>query len=364
MLDQASSLTRSGVDVQVVTPNSTSSTQSTNFLVNVTRYRYLPRQLEKLQTLSLEAAFRYSLEWPFYMAGAVFKIIRMQIDILHVHWALPFGLAGTLAQTVDRTPMVITCHGNDVNIPWLRPRYRPLLKMALKAAQAIICVSQHLKEKLVRMGIADERIHTIPIGIDTGQFNPSRVPHGSRLKAFSDKRIVGFLGSLLPNKRVNDLIRAASIISSNQRDVAFAVGGEGPEQSNLRGLVASLDESNVQLLGRINRSEVPGFLKELDVFVLPSMTEGLSIALQEAMAMGCIPVVSNSIECSDLLEHGTNGFYYESGSPEDLAAKVQMALDASEAMGQNARKTIVEKFDLEKNTRRLLDLYCHMHKEH
>ena len=73
--------------------------------------------------------------------------------------------------------------------------------------------------------------------------------------------------------------------------------------------------------------------------------------------MGSIPVVSDSIECHELIEHEHNGFYYKSGSPRDLAKKIGLALDRIDEIRPRVREVIVDRFDLKENTKMLLSLY-------
>lgn len=355
--DQVSCLTSLGVNVKVVTPSSAGASDASFLPFPVVRYRYLPRELERMQDFSLAASHRAFIEWPFYLAGATRSTITQKSDILHAHWAIPFGLVGSLVRLVHRRPMVVTCHGNDVTIPWLRPKYRFALRASLKSAEAVICVAQHLRRKLLKMGLQGNRILNIPIGIDTSVFDPSAVS-SERFPAIPyDKKIVGTLASLLPNKRIHDLVHALPLVTSKRDNTFFAVGGEGPEMKHLVEMVSSSDRSEIVFLGRIARRMVPNFLRRLDVFVLPSATEGLSISLQEAMAMGSIPVVSDSIECHELIEHEHNGFYYKSGSPHDLAKKIVLALDRIDEVRPRVREVIVERFDLKENTKILLRLY-------
>ena len=355
--DQVSCLTSLGADMKVVTPSCASATDASFLPFPVVRYRYLPRKLERMQDFSLAVSHRAFLEWPFYLAGAALSTMTLKSDILHVHWAIPFGWVGSLARLVHKRPMVVTCHGNDVTIPWSRPKHRSSLRASLKSAEAVICVAQHLRRKLLKMGFQANRILNIPIGIDTSVFDPSSVS-SERFPAIPhDKKIVGTLASLLPNKRIRDLVGALPLVASMRDNTFFAVGGEGPEMKHLVEMVSSGDRSKIVFLGRIARSMVPNFLRRLDIFVLPSATEGLSISLQEAMAMGSIPVVSDSIECHELIEHEYNGFYYKSGSPRDLAKKIGLALDRIDEIRPRVREVIVDRFDLKENTKTLLSLY-------
>jgi len=93
-----------------------------------------------------------------------------------------------------------------------------------------------------------------------------------------------------------------------------------------------------------------------DVFVLSSAREGLSVSLQEAMAVGCVPVVVNGLGCPEIVRDSGNGYLYRSGDVGDLKEKILRA--ASDlTLGLKARETIEERFDIGKNARRYVELY-------
>lgn len=355
--DQMRSLVSHGIKVKVITPSSRQTKITSNSMYEEIRYRYLPKQIEILPDLSLEASFKVSPEFVFYLLGAMKKIFTEEIGLLHCHWAIPLGIVASRVASFKGIPFVVTCHGNDVNIPWRKPRYRGLLKTTLNRAAAIITVTKHLTHKLVKMGIDEDRIYEIPIGVDVAAFNPDHVePNGFGVFNQS-KRVIGMLGSLLPNKRVDDFVMAAGIVAKRYPDVIFSVAGSGPQEADLRKLVSKNSLDNFHFLGRINRADVPSYLKNLDVFVLSSESEGLSISLQEAMAMECAPVVSDSVTCPELIKDEKNGLFYKFGNVSDLADKMCEALRDSKKLGSNARRTVVGNFNLETNSKRLIEVY-------
>jgi len=130
--DQMRSLVSHGIKVKVIAPSSRQTKITPNSAYEEIRYRYLPKGIQLLPDLSLEAAFKISPEFVFYLLGAMKKIFTEDIDILHTHWAIPLGVIASRMSSVKGVPFIVTCHGNDVNIPWRKPKYRGLLKTTLK----------------------------------------------------------------------------------------------------------------------------------------------------------------------------------------------------------------------------------------
>lgn len=355
--DQMRSLVSHGIKIKVITPSSRLTIITPISVYEEIRYRYLPKHIQSLPDLSLDASFKVSPEIVFYLMGAMKKICTEEISLLHSHWAIPLGIVASTMASFKGIPLVVTCHGSDVNIPWRKPRYRGLLKITLKRASAIISVTKHLTHKLIKMGIDENKIYEIPIGIDVASFNPDHIePNGFGVFNPSTK-VIGMLGSLLPNKRVDDFVKAAGIVAKKHPEVVFSVAGVGPEEAALRKLVLNNNLDNFHFLGRINRADVPSYLKNLDVFVLSSESEGLSISLQEAMAMECAPVVSDSVTCPELIKDEKNGLLFKFGNVSDLADKIGEALQDSKKLGSNARRSIIKNFNLDTNSKRLIEIY-------
>jgi glycosyltransferase involved in cell wall biosynthesis len=191
--------------------------------------------------------------------------------------------------------------------------------------------------------------------VDTKRFRPptDRAPLKEKQGIPGDLIVVGTLGRLVPEKRVEDLIRASAAVS-DEIDVHFLVGGDGPSRPRLEGLARELGVENISFLGVVD--DPAGFHQTCDVFVLSSVREGLSVSLQEAMAAGCVPVAVNDLGCPEIVTNGENGYLYRPGNMGDLKAKILRA--ASDlTLGLKARETIEERFDIGKNARRYVELY-------
>ncbi|NHJ25049.1 MAG: glycosyltransferase family 4 protein [Candidatus Lokiarchaeota archaeon] len=362
LVDQLKYLKEYGLELEIITPR---SYYDRIYEINgfpIKRFPYLPRKLERITLRTIESSIRISPEWIFYLGAATKEILRKRPNIIHSHWILPFGFVSSLKKTIEpKIPFVITSHGQDINIPWKNPWYRGPLNIAFKKADKIIFVANHLKEKAIKLGLDEKKAELIHLGIDVNYFNPDRTfdksNHLSQIskKIPSQVPVIGTLSSLIPRKNVQDLLKAVKRIH-DQIDCYIIIGGEGEEKQVLEEFCQKNNLKNVYFPGKIRRADVPLFLSLFDVFVLSSEGEGLATALQEAMAMKNVPVVSDSTQCDELITHEKNGLIYRHNDIQSLEEQILKAINNKD-IGEKARQTIKEDFNVEKTTKKLLRLY-------
>ncbi len=352
--DLCCELAGNGVELKVLAPR-TRTFRAQSFEFDVERFPFLPsRKMELISERTMKGApMKHLAQLPPYLLSAYINMIAEEADILHVHLAIPLGFIAALSP--KDTPLVLTCHGSDCTLPLTNPIYRPFARHALKRAEKVITVSDFIQKIAVDLGAPPEKVETIYLGVDTKRFRPptDRIPLKEKLGIPKDLLVVGTLGRLIPEKRVEDLIRTAVSVS-DEIDAHFLVGGEGPSRPRLEGLARGLGLKNFSFLGVVD--DPAEFHQMCDVFVLPSEREGLSVSLQEAMASGCVPVAVNGLGCPEIIRDGLNGYLYRPGDVVDLKAKILLA--ASDlTLGLKARETIVERFNIRKNARRYVKLY-------
>ncbi|UCH57611.1 MAG: glycosyltransferase family 4 protein, partial [Candidatus Bathyarchaeota archaeon] len=163
--------------------------------------------------------------------------------------------------------------------------------------------------------------------------------------------VIGALGRLVRDKRIDDLIGVSGLISK-KIDATFLIGGDGPHRPRLQELAEGAE--NIRFVGEVRDPAL--FHRLCDVYVLASVGEGLSTSLQEAMAMGCVPVAVRGFGCPELVEDGVNGYMFRVGHRREMAEKVLEAVGHPE-LGLNARETIRRSFDLGGNARRYIEIY-------
>jgi len=350
--DLCCKLYEKGVNLKVLAPRS-KSYEPFKADFEVERFPFLPLQRwEILSEMTMKGApISHLTQLPPYLASAYLHLVAESASIVHAHLAIPMGLLATLRP--GRTPLVVTCHGSDCTLPYTNPFFRPFVRHTLTKADRVVAVSDFIGRVAVQLGAPPWKVETIYIGVDTSKFKPSEdgpslreefgIPEGHA--------VIGTLGRLVPEKRVENIIRAAPRVL-REIDATFLIGGDGPRRGYLEEL-AGKNES-IRFLGEVWDAAL--FHRLCDVFVMASVREGLSVSLQEAMATGCIPVAVNGFGCPELVDDGFNGFLFEPGDVRGLSEKILKAVDSPE-LGSKARETIRKSFDLDQNAMKYIELY-------
>ena len=168
-----------------------------------------------------------------------------------------------------------------------------------------------------------------------------------------DKRnnIVGYIGALTEGKGVLNFVKAIPEIIKEREDIEFLIGGNGHLMQHIQKYLQEHDlNSKVKLVGWIPHTEIPDYLNELKLFVLPSYTEGLPNIMLEAMACGTPVLVTPVGAIPDVIRNEETGFMIKDNSPECVAKSVLMALECSnlEEIAKNARVIVEREFTYEK----------------
>lgn len=198
------------------------------------------------------------------------------------------------------------------------PRLQRLLVAVIRRATRVVTMGSLGRGELIAHGVSPDRIAEIPPAIDTDRFRPA---------SGGDPRYdILTVGALLENKRTADLVRAAALLRSHHPALRVAVVGAGPLEHNLRRLADDLGVGDVvDFLGF--RDDVAVLYADAKVFALPSASEGLSIAMLEAMATGLPVVVTDVGELGGFVRDGETGRLFEPGDVEGLAAQLGALLD-------------------------------------
>ncbi len=162
----------------------------------------------------------------------------------------------------------------------------PIFKKIFAKADKIHAISNYLAEWARDMGYRGV-VEVIPNGVDTNKFENREL----RIKN-EGKTILITTSRLVKKNGVEDIIKAMSLLS---KDISFQVLGSGPLDNRLRGVARSLGlENRVQFVGFVNQAEIPKFLHRADIFIRPSLTEGMGNSFIEAMAAG-LPVIATPV---------------------------------------------------------------------
>ena len=242
-------------------------------------------------------------------------------DWILAHFTLPGGEVARRWAGRFGIPYAVVLHGADVpdsqkgRFGAVYPLIKPLVRRVWRQAARVIAVSDGLRELALRTW-PEGRIEVVPNGVDIERFRPAEMPtvrDGGTLVVVAVARLVEIKG-------LQHLIAALARIPADMRSqIRLRLCGTGPYEGELRRQVreAGLDEQ-VEFAGLIAYDEIPRQLRQSDVFVLPSLQEGLPLSLLEAMASG-LPVVATAVGgIPGVVKDGVNGLLVPAAAPAAL----------------------------------------------
>ncbi len=292
--------------------------------------------------------------------GLVWRLAQLfrqtRTDVVHTRNAEAF-FYGFLGAKIAAVPAVIHSeHGRNFND---RPLRLWVQRMFSKRTDAIFSVSEALKQELVaRLGIPAGRLEMIHNGVDASHFVPgNRTRDRATWGVAPGDVVVGSVGRLVTVKNFPLLLRAVSSLSTDR--IVVVLIGDGPERPALEAIARELGiAARVRFLG--HREDVAELLPAMDIFVLPSVSEGISNTLLEAMAAGVAVVASNVGGNPEVVRDRVDGLLFESGDEAGLRDKLQkMFADAvlRASLGRAARERMLSEFSMEAMIARYEQLY-------
>lgn len=316
-------------------------------------------EIEKLgiEVLSLK---RMSKRIDFRIVSDLRKIIRQRdIHLVHSH-LYHANMYGRIAAFLSGIRSVITEH--NVYLKKYKLHRRFVNWLLAKRTGRIIAVSEMVRNYVIaRDWIGSGEVEVIHNGIDLSRFSSrlGRADAREKLGIPADCFLLGIVGRLSEQKGHIYLVRAMPSLKERIPEIKLLVIGPGALETSLKKEAASLGlGESVLFLG--SRRDIPDLLAALDVFVMPSLWEGLPIALLEAMSFSLPVVVSEVGGVAEIVVNGKNGFLVP---PRDGAALFRTISglynrrDLRTVLGENARKTVAEKFNAVTMTRRLEAVY-------
>ena len=280
------------------------------------------------------------------------------IEVLHVHYAIPHAYAGYMAKKMllaegISIPMVTTLHGTDITLVGNHPFYKPAVTFSINKSDVVTSVSESLKEDTNRLFDITTEIDVVPNFIDIEKYTNPFTDCQRDLMAEKDEFIVTHISNLRPVKRVTDVIEIFARIQEHVPAKLIMVG-EGSEKAACEALCRQKGiENKVKFLG--NSSEIDKILCFSDLFLLPSEKESFGLAALEAMASGVPVISSNTGGLPEVNKHGVSGFLSNVGAVDDMAANALSILSSTSELQKfkrNAKET-ARKFD----TKNIVPMY-------
>ncbi len=319
----------------------------------------------KRRSIILFPLFVYDL---FFLFKRLVNIVKKkQVDILHAH--LPdSSLIAIVIGWLTNTPVVLTVH-NNFSLPSkrkapLRDAVRTFVtNTVFGRADYIIAVGNDIRDSLLKSLGNKVAIKTVHNGIDYLRYaNPAKLdPFQFRqsLGVSNIARLVSMVGRLEKQKGHIYLIDAVAQLKEKYPDVVVLLVGDGELKAQLVEQVQRQKVAgNILFLG--NRDDIPAILGISDVFVLPSIYEGVPLVLLEAMAAALPVVATNIAGTRELIESGVDGVLVEAESPEDIARAIDNVLsdvEQSRKMSVLAQTKVRERFTLQQMVSGTEDVY-------
>lgn len=287
---------------------------------------------------------------------------KEKISLVHLHGAKA-GLIGRVALLGMEIPVVYTAH-NDIiagNQKSVKEKTLARLETILSYRTArIITVSRAVAIGFLGRGIPPEKISVVYNGLDFSPFRHSENA-GPKGPTGSLEKIVGTVCRLIPQKGLDDLLTAAPPILKDHPEVRFWVIGDGPYRTALEQKAADLNIGD-KIIFWGEREDIPRLLGRFSLFVLPSWSEGFSIALLEAQAAG-LPVIATQVGgTAEAVVDGS--ILVPPHNPAALAQAVQILLDSPERrldLGRRGQKWVAENFLVNKMVSETLAIYQQVH---
>lgn len=278
---------------------------------------------------------------------------QFKIDILHIH-SSKAGLVGRLAAIVARTPAVVFTVHNFILYDYMSKTKKKIFAtveaLLARCTDQIIAVSRALAKGLVEdEGIPDDKIAAIYNGIDLEPFD-APIHKAKVLEALGldpQKPVVGTVARLAPQKGIKYLLAAAQIVQAQLPQVQFLIVGDGPLLSELQSQQAKLGLTGVVFAGYLD--DIAPVMKALDIFVLPSVTEGLGLTILEAMAAEK-PVIATAVGGIPEVVTEETGILVPAADVAELGrALIRLLQDAGlqADMGAQGKQRVREQFSLD-----------------
>ena len=326
--------------------------------VQVCRYAYLPAKWQRLAydggiLPKLRANPALALQVPFLCLAMLVHAIHItrakRIDLIHAHWIVPQGFVALLVKALSlrSVRVVTTSHGADL-YGLGGPLWRHLKRWVLRRADRVTVVSEAMKT-LCGEGLGIRRPITVAsMGIDCRHTFVPRVE-------FAARRGVIYVGRLVEKKGVRDLIEAFAVLLRMHPEEHLTIVGDGPEKPALMALTEERGiGGQVVFVGAVAAAEVAKCLNQAKVAVMPSVVaqggdqEGLGLVAGEALATGCITIVSDLYAIRDL--HDEPQLQYPAGDIEQLADRLCFVIEherEAKVLADRLRAKVVEKFSWE-----------------
>jgi N-acetyl-alpha-D-glucosaminyl L-malate synthase BshA len=286
------------------------------------------------------------------LASTMVDVIKNNdLDLLHVHYAIPHASAAYMAKQIlkkegKNIPVITTLHGTDITLVGRDKTYAPVVTFSINESDAITAVSQNLRDETFKHFDITKEIEVIVNFVDVSRFNRKPIDAFKKVIAPNGERVLLHASNFRKIKRVQDVVKIFAEVNKQIPSKLLFVG-DGPERSTAEDLARELGVCDeIRFVGK--QEQMEDILVIADLFLLTSEYESFGLAALEAMAAG-VPVVStNAGGLGEINIHGETGFMSEVGDVDSMSKQALSILKDDTTLNQfKARASShAKKFDI------------------
>ncbi|RFZ81715.1 N-acetyl-alpha-D-glucosaminyl L-malate synthase BshA [Mucilaginibacter terrenus] len=272
------------------------------------------------------------------LASRLVDVVRFeQLDVLHVHYAIPHASAAFMAKQILLTygitiPVITTLHGTDITLVGQDRTYKPVVTFSINKSDGVTAVSAHLRDDTYKYFDIEKDIKVIPNFIDLNRFSLKPKDHFKKAIAPNGERVLVHTSNFRKVKRTEDVVKIFAEVVKTIPSKLLMVG-DGGERSLCEQLSRDLGiNEHVRFLGK--QDAIEEILSVADLFLMPSKSESFGLAALEAMACK-VPVIStNTGGLPELNVDGVTGFLKDIGDVQGMAEKAIYILEDDARLAQ------------------------------
>lgn len=353
---QVKELINQGTDIVVLTPNYGKEEKITEYKgINIYRFHSFTKQTNDPLLRNLFRGLRGKLSLILFLLFQIFYVIKLvrkeKIDLIHAQWVLPSGFSALIASKILRRKLIITANGSDITFCGMNKLMRKFLCFTMSKSNLLVSVSENLRNKAIGFCTNEIISKTIYLGIPKNIIQNLEI--NEELKKKNDKYHLICVGSLYPVKGIDYLLRSIKILTKKRQDFVINVIGDGELMVKSQSFIKKNKLENFcNLLGFLPHDETLKLINKSDLCIQSSISEGLSVYIEESIYLGKPIVATNVGGTNEIVIDGFNGYLVKPKNPENLADKIDMLLsnpDQMKLFGQNSKEIAKEKLSLERN---------------
>jgi len=292
----------------------------------------------------------------FYFIEAVMVgnwMKTLNVSHLHVHFANPSASVGLILTKTFPFTFSMTVHGPDVFDDITLNN----LKKKIEGASFICCIGNYAQSQLMKLSDRSHwhKLEIAPLGVDTSLFRPES------FRQYSSTFNILCVGRLVPAKGQQVLVTALGILVKQGYRIELCLVGDGPDMKKLKKEVVRCGlDSQIVFRGSLNQDEVLKAYKKADFFALASFSEGIPVALMEAMSMEIPCIATHIAGIPELIRHGIDGLLVPPVNAEEIASSIANLInnpDLRKKLGKAGRKRVLEKYEQDRNVEHLGNIF-------